>query len=123
MLNTLAWLLALRGQGKTREAIKLIDRAIEILGEIPSLVDTRAVAQINSGQVDQALGELLAIRKQVPKNPSFAFHLAWAYHARGNDDRARTELQEAEKIGLKPQALDPLERAVFHRLRKELFPG
>ena len=65
---------ALRDQGKTREAIELIDRAIEILGENPSLVDTRAVAQINSSQVDQAVEELLAIRKQVPQNPSFALH-------------------------------------------------
>jgi len=67
--------------------------------------------------------ELLAIRKQVPQNPSFALHLAWAYHAKGQNDQARTELQEAVKLGLKPQALDPLELAVFQRLRKELFPG
>ena len=81
-LNTLAWLLALRDQGKTQEAIELIDHAIEVLGENPSLVDTRAVARIKSGQVDRAMEELLAIRKQVPRNPSFALHLAWAYHAK-----------------------------------------
>ena len=122
-LNTLAWLLALRDQGKTQEAIELIDRAIEVPGESPSLVDTRAVARINSGQVDQAVEELLAIRKQAPQKPSFALHLAWAYQARGPIDQARAEFQEAEKLGLKPQALDPLELAVFQRLRKELFPG
>ncbi len=122
-LNTLAWLLALRDQGKTQEAIELIDRAIEIVGENPSLLDTRAVARIKLGQIDQAVEELPAIRKQAPQKPSFALHLAWAYQAQGQTDQARKELQEAEKLGLKPQALDPLELAVFQRLRKELFPG
>ena len=90
---------------------------------IPSLVDTRAVAWIKSGQVDQAVEELLAIRKQAPQEPHFAFHLAWAYHAKGQTEQARMQLQEAEKLGLRPQSLDPLELAVFQRLQKELFPG
>ena len=81
-LNALAWLLALRDQGKSQEAIELIDHAIEVLGENPSLVDTRAVARIQSGQVDRAIEELRAIRKQAPANPSFALHLAWAYRER-----------------------------------------
>jgi Flp pilus assembly protein TadD len=67
--------------------------------------------------------ELLTIRKQVPQSPSFALHLAWAYHAEGRTDQARTEFREAEKLGLRPQSLDPLELAVFQRLRKALFPG
>jgi Flp pilus assembly protein TadD len=95
---------------------------VAIEGEAPSLADTRAVARIQLGQVDQALADLLAIRKQSPRRPSFALHLAWAYHAKGRDDRARTELREAEKLGLKPGTLDPLERAIFQRLRKELSP-
>ena len=115
-------MLALRDQGKTQEAIELIDRAIEVVGENPSLVDTRAVARIKSGQVDRAVKELLAIRKQAPQNPSFALHLAWAYHAQGQSDQARTELQEAKKLGLKPMTLNPIELAVFQRLRKELSP-
>jgi Flp pilus assembly protein TadD len=121
-MNNLAWLLALRDSGKAGEAVKLIDRAVAIAGETPSLADTRAVARIQLGQVDQALAELLAIRKQSPQAPSFAFHLAWAYHAKGQNDQARTELREAEKLGSKPRTLDPLERAIFQRLRKELSP-
>jgi len=87
------------------------------------LADTRAVARIQLGQIDQALAELLAIRKQSPQNPSFALHLAWAYHAKGQTAQARAELREAEKLGLKPGALDPLELAVFQRLQKELSRG
>src|SRR5262249_50190620 len=109
-------------QSKAGEAVELVNRAIAIEGEAPSLVDTRAVARIQLGQVDQALANLLAIRKQSPQHPSFALHLAWAYHAKGQDDQARTELREAEKLGLKPGTLDPLEGAIFERLRKELSP-
>jgi predicted Zn-dependent protease len=121
-LNNLAWLFALRESGKAGEAVKLIDRAVAIAGETPSLADTRAVARIRLGQVDRAVAELLAIRKQSPQVPSFALHLAWAYHAKGQDHQARTELREAEKLGLKPRTLDPLECAIFQRLRKELSP-
>jgi tetratricopeptide (TPR) repeat protein len=122
-LNSLAWLLSFRDSTKAREAVQLINRATQILGENPSLADTRAVARIQSGQVDRAVEDLVAIRKNAPTNPSFAFHLAWAYQVKGQIDRARTELFEAEKLGLKPGALDPLELAVFQRLRKELHPG
>jgi Flp pilus assembly protein TadD len=122
-LNNLAWLLALRDSGKAVEAVDLINHAIAIQGEDPSLADTLAVARIQLGQIDQALEDLLAVRKQSPQNPNFALHLAWAYHAKGQTDQARTELQEAEKLGLKPRALDPLELAVLQRLQKELSPG
>jgi len=122
-LNTLAWLLSLRDRGKAEEAVTLVNRAVAALGESPSLSDTRAVARIKLGQIDRALEDLRAIRKQAPRNPSFALHLAWAYHAKGENDQARTELQDAEKLGLRPKALDPLELAVFQQLRKELFPG
>ncbi len=122
-LNTLAWLLALRDQGKGQEAIEHIDRAIEIVGENPSLLDTRAVARISAGQAGQAVEELLALRRQAPWKLNFVLHLAWAYQAKGQTEQARTELQDAEKLGLKPQVLDPLELAVLQRLRKELFPG
>jgi hypothetical protein len=33
------------------------------------------------------------------------------------------QLQEAEQLGLRPRALDPLELAIFQRLRKELARG
>jgi len=49
--------------------------------------------------------------------------LAWAYHAKGQNDQARARLQEAEKLGLKPRVLDPLMFAIFQRLQKELSSG
>ena len=122
-LNNLAWLLALRDVSNTQEALVLIDRAIDAQGPAPSLIDTRAVVLIRAGQFDKAIEELTNARVDYGQNASFALHLAWAYHAKGQSDQARMQLQEARKLGLTPGALDPLELAIFQRLRKELSPG
>jgi predicted Zn-dependent protease len=121
-LNTLAWLLSMRDHGNADEAIKLVDRAIQILGASPPLADTRAVAHIKSGRLDQAVEELLAVRRLSPQKSTFALHLAWAYQAKGQTDQARLQLREAERLALKSEALDPLELTVFRRLQKELTP-
>jgi Flp pilus assembly protein TadD len=117
-LNNLAWLLALRDRTKAAEAIALVDRAVAVSGENPEFADTRAVARIQLGQFDRAVSDLLALRRQAPSNPSFALHLAWAYHASGQSDRARRELQAAERLGLRVGVLEPLERGILERLPK-----
>jgi tetratricopeptide (TPR) repeat protein len=123
VLNNLAWLLALRDKGKAQQALALINRAIDVAGTVPSLVDTRAVVLIRAGQLDKAVEDLGNARASNATNPSYALHLAWAYQASGQTERARLQLQEAEKLGLRPRALDPLELAVLQNLRSELSPG
>ena len=49
-LNNLAWMNALRGEGRADEALKLINQAIELEGELPNFLDTRALAQIAAGR-------------------------------------------------------------------------
>ena len=122
-LNNLGWLLALRSPDKAGEAIELLNRAIDIQGETATLCDTRAVARIVAGQSDQAAKDLELVRKQAPGKPSYALHLAWAYHSGGQSEQARSQLQDAERLGLKTLSLDPLELANYQRLLKELAPG
>ncbi len=122
-LNALAWLLAMRDQGKPQEALELINRAAETLGENVSVLDTQAVVRIKAGQIDQAVEALRSIRKQAPKVPRFAFHLAWALQAQGQSDLARKEMGDAEKLGLKAQMLDALEQAVLQQMHKDLPLG
>jgi len=38
------------------------------------------------------------------------------------NDRARAQLEEADKLGLRASRLDPLELAIFQRLHRELSP-
>ena len=119
-LNDLAWLLCLRDGRKTKEALELIDRAIDLQGRISTLVDTRAVACIRDGQIDRAVKDLKRAQEVDPKKRSLAVHLAWAYHAQGKIDEARQALQEAEKLGWKPENSDALERPFIDSLRRVL---
>ncbi len=119
-LNTLAWLLALRDGGKSGEALELINRAIDVEGATSSLVDTRAVALIRAGQLDQATHELRDAQAVDPKNVSLALHLAWAYQEAGNTDLARKAFQQAQELGLKLETRDPLERSMIDGLCRQL---
>jgi Flp pilus assembly protein TadD len=119
-LNGLAWLLALREQGKVPEALDLIDRAIELQGPSPALVDTKAVVLIRAGQFDRAIQDLSKAQGVDPRNPSLALHLAWAYQAGGKTQDARKAFQQAETLGWKPEQSDLLERSFMDRLRQDL---
>jgi tetratricopeptide (TPR) repeat protein len=122
-LNNLAWVLALRDQNKTQEALKLIDHAIENQGNLPTLLDTRAVVLIRAGKLDEAESVLRAAVVAFPQSKSLALHLAWARQAKGDTDQARKEYNRAESLGLVIQELDPLERAIVQKLRNELSQG
>jgi cellulose synthase operon protein C len=119
-LNNLAWLLALRNESKIQEALVMIDRAIEEQGPAPSLIDTRAVVLIRAGQLDKAVDELRHAMAGNGQNPSFALHLAWAYHAKGQLDLARQAFQQAEALGYRTEVMDPLERPLMIKLRRDL---
>jgi len=119
-MNNLAWLLAMRNQGEVPQALSLINKAIELDGSDLSLVDTRAVVFIRSGQLDRALEQLQSVRQRDSRNVGVAFHMAWVYQAIGDMNSARAKLQEAERLGLSPRFLDTLELVVFEGLRKPL---
>jgi len=122
-LNQLAWLLALRDQGKTQEALEVVNRAIEIGGATSTLVDTRAVALIRAGEPDRAAQELRDAQAVDPKNVSLALHLAWACQQAGKTEEGRKAFEQAEELGLKPETRDPLERGIIARLRQQLVTG
>jgi Flp pilus assembly protein TadD len=119
-LNNLAWELVRREPSKLDEALELINRAIAVHGSLPNLVETRGVVLIRANQVDQALRDLRIARAGNPTNPSIALHLAWALLASGDSDQARTELHEAERLGLKAKTADPLSRKVVDTLHQAL---
>ena len=119
-LNNLAWELLFRDPAKCKEALDLVNRAIEKAGTLTALADTRAVALIRGGQLDQAAQELRTAQALDPQNLSLALHLAWAYQAGGKTEEARKAFQRAEALGLKPEARDPLERDMIDKLRRQL---
>ena len=120
VLNGLAWIVALRDQGKAGDALGLINRAIEIQGPSATLLDTRAVVLIRSGRPDRAAGDLKEARRLNPKNPNPALHLAWAYQVSGQLDEARQVFRQAADLGWSVVKSDPLERKLMEKLQQDL---
>lgn len=119
-LNNLAWLLALRDQSKSEEAIALINRAIDLQGPSASLIDTKGVILIRGGRIKDAIDELKKASIAAPRNPNLQLHLAWAQQSDGKMEEARQAFQKAVTLGWKAERSDPLERSYIDKLRQEL---
>ena len=122
-LNNLAMLLALTDKD-ANEALKLINRAIELAGAQSRLLDSRAVVRIKRGEPQQALEDLEAILGDTSAkvDPAWLFHKAWAYDASDNKDAARDVLATARKEPylLDRSKVDPPERAEYDKLIEDL---
>jgi tetratricopeptide (TPR) repeat protein len=121
-LNYLAWVLSHRDRSKCPEALELINRAIDVAGEDPARLDTRAVIYLQLGQIDRALQDLGRCLSLRPLSGTSYFHLAQAHLLAKNEGESRKALRRAEDLGLKPETADPLERDTYFKLRQELGP-
>src|SRR5262249_11823664 len=118
-LNNLALLLALGGGGA--EALPLINRALDVAGPAPELLDTRAVVYLSMGRHDRAIEDLEEAVAESPLAPAY-YHLAQAYHRAGKADEAGDRFRKAIAAGLRPEVLHPLERPLFDPWRGKLGP-
>jgi len=118
VLNNLAFNLAFREQGN-REALELINRAIELRGPTGALLDTRAMVSYALGDYQRAVSDLNLALADQPKAIRF-FHLALAEQALGHRTAARRHLSESMQRGLVAERVSELERPYFDRLVKEL---
>jgi tetratricopeptide (TPR) repeat protein len=116
-LNNLSWLLAQSTKGT--EALDLINRAIQRAGERPELLDTRAVVEMERGQLREAIADLEKATADT-RTPSRCFRLAEAYHRASQRDAALIAWKQALAGRLKPEQLHPMERVAFTKLSQEL---
>ncbi|OJW20998.1 MAG: hypothetical protein BGO49_30065 [Planctomycetales bacterium 71-10] len=117
-LNNLAWLMTLQGD-KGADPLKFINRAIQLRGPVPELLDTRAVVYMTNGDNPKAIKDLEDVVAIDPA-PSRYFHLARAYLAAGDQDAARRSLSKARDEGLKESDIHPLERPALAQVEKAL---
>ncbi len=116
--NNLAWLLALR-QHDLDDAAQLIEKLIEQHGPNPQLLDTRGCVYLALRRMKPAVNDFTAARDESP-SPVTLLHLALA-QAESNDlAAAQTTLAEARRLGLKSEALPPLERPWLSKLEQKL---
>ncbi|HEV3162523.1 MAG TPA: tetratricopeptide repeat protein [Isosphaeraceae bacterium] len=117
-LNNLAWMLAVQGTKQT-EALSLINQAIELYGETPDLLDTRALVHLAMGQHEVAAHDLEDAIVAGPSAETY-LHLARAYLADGRRSDADEALRRANSSGLKVGTLHPLERKSYDLLVEAL---
>lgn len=95
--NNLAYLMATR-QGEPAAALPLAQRALELGGPRPEILDTLGWIECLLGNFDDAVPHLEAARKAMPQTPTVRYHLGTAYAKAGRTADAKSELQEALAI-------------------------
>ncbi len=116
--NNLGVLLALSGN-KLDEALAMVDRAIELAGPLPLLLDSRAVVRIARNEPRNALEDLASIAADKP-DPVWLLHKARALWLEGQGEGAVAALAEARNKGLQRALIDPPERPFFDQLEQQL---
>jgi len=117
VLNNWAVLLALRGKNLD-QASQMMEKAIQLRGRDPTLLDSRASVLAAQKRPQEALNDLKESIDGAPR-PTRYFHLAQVQLQLGNRKQAEDAWKNAKKLGLKPGALHPLERDAFNSLEKE----
>ncbi len=123
-MNNLAVLLALQKR-QLDEALKLINKALEIAGPEPAMIDSRATVYIAMGESNKALDDIKAALADA-ETPVRFFHLAQIYNLAGRPKSAVAAFTDAEESGLTADIVQPLElpaykefKAMQEKLRQE----
>jgi len=117
--NNLAFHLA--APKTAAEARTLIDGAIEEVGPLPDLLDTRGLVRLAAGD---AAGAVADLREAVLQPSAVKFmHLAVAELAAGDERAARVALERARKNGLPGLRMSPADSARLRDLEKTLGPA
>jgi tetratricopeptide (TPR) repeat protein len=119
-LNNLAWLLAHAPAGAA-EGLALIERAVQLVGPRPELLDTRALVHLALNRPDRAIADLERLNNESPSGPRY-FHLARAHQAAKNREEAKAALLRATKSGFRPEQLHPMEQVAYQKIVTELSP-
>lgn len=117
-MNNLAWLLILHS-GSAREALDVVNHAIERSGPIPELLDTRALAYIKLGRGREAVQDLEDALVIAP-SAVLHYHLAQAQLVAKDRRAAEQSLRAARLLQLDEKTLHPLERPPYQQLVKLL---
>jgi tetratricopeptide (TPR) repeat protein len=117
-LNNLSVLLAFRGQARM-EVLGLIERAIELSGPVPGLLDSRGIVHLSLGQWEQAKNDLEEVANSEPAPASY-FRLARAYYELHDLPHAKSALEKAYAADGKVEKLHPLERPAYEELVNRL---
>jgi Flp pilus assembly protein TadD len=118
-LNNLATLLGEQA-ASVQEARELIDRALEIAGPQPVLLDTKGMILVQEGRPKEAVPLLEAAASGPYADPRFSFHLAMAHARAGDMAKARGAFGKVDRAELEKQVLTPTDRTYLKELEAKL---
>jgi len=101
------------------EGLEFVQRAIELIGPNPEVLDTRALLYLKAKRPDRALQDLNQAIAQAP-TPTMYVHLAQAQLMAKNAPAAAEAFRKAKEIGLQVDILHPLEKPAYQQLAAEL---
>lgn len=110
LLNNLAYAMALNG--KSDKPLQLVAEAEKLLGPTSDVIDTRGYVHLVRRELDDAVSGFQEAIKIGPETAQKLFHLALAFHAKGNAKAAGETWKQALKVGLTKYKLP-------HALRRE----
>lgn len=113
-LNNMAWTLS-EEQGKAKEGLEMVEKAIAKVGRQSHLVDTRGVILLRLGRVDEAINDLKVAAGLMPTGPIY-YHLARAYKMAGNQADFERYRDLSRKAGLRADQLQASERGEAEKL-------
>lgn len=121
VLNNLATMLAEQPESeKRKEALEYVERAINLVGPQPGLLDTKGMVLFFDGKPDLALAALEEAVRDPSPDPRWWLHLAVVRERSGQLDQARAALQKARAGDLEHQLLTKMDRQLLADLAKRL---
>lgn len=117
-LNNLAMAL-IEIPGREEEGLSRIQRAVEIYGRNPELLDTLGLVQLHCKQLAEAEATLREAYTE-SKNTRHQFHLLLVLHARHKMAEAQQLWNELDLRKLEASNLTPSERKLFDELQQQL---
>ena len=125
-INNLAWITC-EEQGKFQQALDLAEKGLKIAPNYIDLMDTRGVAHYRLGEFNKAIQDFTncinLYPKETPSGTASHFHLARAFAALGEKDKAIEQLNQALNLESQTKGLSPKDLAEARRLLKELSKG
>ncbi len=118
-LNNLATLLAERPNQRS-VALEMVNRALEVSGREPALLDTLGTIQLRSGEYGQAVASLEEAVAGGGGDARYYFHLAAAYRHVNRLDKAQHSLERAQDLGLSKSILTSGDQQLLQELEKTL---
>ncbi|WP_197231905.1 tetratricopeptide repeat protein [Novipirellula artificiosorum] len=115
-LNNLAMVLS-QVPGRAAEGIEPIQRAINLAGEVPELLDTKGVVLMKAGQLKEA-ERAFRNAMQDSEEPRYRFHLVMVLLAQGNQDTAIQQWNQIDLEKLNPSGLTAEERETLAEMKK-----